>query len=901
MIGQTIAHFKVTAKLGAGGMGEVYRATDSKLGRDVALKVLPAAFAQDAQRMARFQREAQVLASLNHPNIAGIYGFEQQDGVHALAMELVEGATLAERIEKGAIPLEEALVIAGQIVDALEAAHEKGIIHRDLKPANVKISPEGKVKVLDFGLAKALDEGEKQSDISASPTLSMAATRAGIILGTAAYMSPEQARGSGGDRRADIWSFGVVLFEMLCGKQLFGGESVSDTLAAVLRDEIRLDQLPPSTPHHIRKLLRRCLERDPKRRLRDIGEARLAIEEYLASPADASVLMSAVSAPSEPKWRRNLPWALAGVMTVAFASTLVPRLNAPPPAADVSRFEIDLGPSAFQGSRAGSRLAISPDGRNIVFVAQRAGAQATQLFLRSMDNLEILPLPGTEGAHQPFFSPDGQWLGFSGDGKVKKIPLAGGVPVTLCEARENLGGTPAAWSDSGHIFFTQDGKLKRIPEGGGVPELVAESDLGRGERIAWVSALPGGRGVLVVVGGTNQFSIDLVRTDTGQRERLIEEGSWPRYLASGHILYAQYSASGDVSGFTGGLLVVPFDLKNLRRTGSPIPVVEGVYSGSGGAGYYDVSTDGTFVYRPGAPQQSSRQLAWLDGSGKIEVLSTPLRAYRNPALSPDGMRVALALASPTQDIQVYDLKRGTLQRLTFEGVNNYPVFTPDGKRVVYASSASGADPSASLWWTSADGSSPPERLTTSQFRQAPFSVSPDGRLLVFSERTPDSSHDIYVLPLEGDRRPQAFLKTKFTEYSARFSPDGKWMAYTSNESGQTEVYVQAYPGPGGKLPISNGGGDHPQWSRDGKQLYYFLSDSVYVVDVITQPAFRAGAPRLVGARLGISEINARNWSVAADGRIFLAKRPDQAPTEQTQVRVVQNFLTEVRRRLPTNK
>jgi len=901
MIGQTIAHYRVSEKLGEGGMGVVYRATDTKLGRDVALKVLPEIFAADAERMGRFEREAQVLAALNHVNIAGIYGLEESAGVRALAMELVEGATLAERIAQGPIPLEEALVIAGQIADALEVAHEKGIVHRDLKPANIKVSPEGVVKVLDFGLAKAMEDDAAQGDASKSPTLTMAATKAGIILGTAAYMSPEQARGHAADRRADIWSFGVVLYEMLTGKHCFEGETVSDTLAAVLRADIALDALPASTPPPIRKLLRRCLERDRKRRLRDIGEARIAIEEYLASPADASVLMSAMAAPAPPVWRRALPWALAGAMTLTFAVTLVVLLRTPPPPVpEVARFEIDLGSLSFSGTRSGSRVTVSPDGRKIVMAATRTGSQGTQLFLRSMDNLEILPLPGTEGAAQPFFSTDSEWVGFSADNKLKKVSLAGGVPVTLCDAAGGSG-VAATWADNGTILFLDNsGKLNRIPDGGGTPEKIAEADRNKGERFRWLQSLPGGRGVLVVAAGQNQFNIDVVTLETGKRERVVEGGSWPRYLPTGHILYAQYSSGGESAGFTGGLLVVPFDLKKLARAGSPIPVLEGVHTGSGGAGFYDVTADGTLVYNPGTASTVIKNLAWVDRKGKTEPLPAPPRDYRSLSLSPDATRVAMAVAGTSDDIHVYDLRRGTLQRLTFDGRNGTPMFTPDGSRIVYASSGTGNSP-PNVWWKPADGSGAPERLATADSLQFPNSVSPDGKLLAFTQSSSGTRSDLFVMPLGGDRKPQVFLQTPFSETLAMFSPDGKWIAYMSDETGRYEIYVQAYPGPGGKQPISTGGGVTPLWSRDGKQLYYLSADKIMAVDVTTHPTFRAGTPRVVAEGLRINERGSRNFDIAADGRIIVAQRPEQAQEERSQLRVVQNFSTDVRQRLPAAK
>jgi Tol biopolymer transport system component len=904
MIGQTIAHYRVSAKIGAGGMGEVYRASDTKLGRDVALKVLPAAFASDAERMARFEREAQVLASLNHPNIATIHGLEVEGSIRALAMELVEGPTLSERIAQGAIPLDDALLIAKQIAEALEYAHDRGIVHRDLKPANIKLTVDGKVKVLDFGLAKALSEDSSASSgsVDFSPTLSMAATKAGIILGTAAYMAPEQARGKPVDRRADIWSFGIVLFEMLTGRRAFHGEDATEILASVIKTEPEWEALPADTPAQVRKLLRRCLEKDARRRLQAIGEARIQIEEVMADSSAATAVMTAVTSAPVPAWRRALPWAVAGVMTLAFGVALVALLRNPaPPEPAVTRFEIDMGSMTLMLNGAGSRVAVSPDGRKIVVTANRAGGTDTQLYLRSMDNLEFVAMPGTEGATQPFFSPDGQWVGFSAGGKLKKVSLAGGVPVTLCE----FSGTAAAaaWGDNGTIFFTsRGGELNRIPEGGGTPEKVAVQDPWKAEGPRWLAFLPSSRGVLLVFTGHNQFHIEVLSLETGKRERIVEAGSWPRYLSTGHILYAQYASGSDTAGFTGGLLAVPFDLKKLARTGSPIPVLEGVKVGSGGAGYYDVAANGMLVYAPGTGGTASmKNLSWVDRKGKVEKLSLPPHHYDDLRISPDGTRVTMTINETTPDIYVCDLRRGTLQRLTFDARNGDPVFTPDGSRVVYDSN-SGTGTAPNLWWKPADGSGNAERLTTSEFAQVEPSISHDGKTIAFMEFHTDTNADIYVLSMEGERKARPFLNTKFREADPVFSPDGKWIAYDTDESGKWEVYVQPYPGPGGKWQISTGGGSKPAWSRDGKQLYYLgPKDALMAVDVTTHPTFLPGKPRVVLEGLELSERGNRNYDVTADGRVLFAPLVQQAQEERNLLRVVENFFTDIRRRTPTGK
>ena len=547
MLGQSIAHYRVTEKIGAGGMGEVYRARDTKLNRDVALKVLPEVFANDAERMARFRREAQVLASLNHPNIAAIYGLEESGGVPALVLELVEGPTLSERIREGALSCDEALNIAKQIADALEAAHDPGIIHRDLKPANVKVRDDGTVKVLDFGLAKALEGSDAEEDVSNSPTLSIAATRTGVILGTAAYMSPEQAKGRKADRRSDVWAFGVVLFEMLTGRRVYTGETISEVLASVIKEEPDWDSLPEDTPAAVRKLLRRSLQKDPRQRLQAIGEARIALAEYEADSA-ASVLMTGPVAAPQPAWQRVLPWAVAAVMTVAFIAALWGLLRTPEPVAGgVSRFDIDVSSLTLQrpSNGRGGYLAISPDGRRIAVLAREG--EKVLLHQRMIDQLDFIPIPGTEGAYEPFFSPDSQWAAFFADGKLKKVPMAGGVPLTLCE----LPGIAAdgTWGDDGAIVFSVPPNLYRVPAGGGTPEVVGKPDPESATTsFMWPSFLPGSRAVLFTNRGTlaqgSAFQIGVLPLDTREGRILIESGAYPRYAAPATLFTPRRALEG---------------------------------------------------------------------------------------------------------------------------------------------------------------------------------------------------------------------------------------------------------------------------------------------------------------------------------------------------------------------
>ena len=731
MIGKKISHYSVTEKLGAGGMGEVYRATDTKLNRDVALKILPEAFANDAQRMARFSREAQVLASLNHPNIAAIYGLEEADGIRCLVLELVEGPTLAERIAAGPLPTEEALNIAKQIAEALEAAHEKGIIHRDLKPANVKVTPEGMVKVLDFGLAKALEDDPSSIDISESPTLSVAATQAGVILGTAAYMSPEQARGQAVDKRADIWAFGVVLYEMLTGKRTFQGETISDTLAAVLRAEVDWEAVPAGTPATIRKLLRRCLDKDRKRRLRDIGEARIAIEEYLADPAAASVLISTPAVAPQPLWQRILPWVFGGAMTLAFLLTLWSPWVQPERTSPV-RLKVEISPEEPLFTAQGAAVALSPDGQTLAYVAQSGGT--SRLYIRPLDQLQATLLSGTEGARDPFFSPDGRWVAFFTNNALKKVSVTGGTPLTLCETQINRGGT---WGPDDTIVFASHitAGLSRIPATGGTPEEITTR--GEGERShRWPHFLPNGKAVLFIALGQgavyDDATIEALVLRTGERKVLHEGGTYPRYLPSGstgHLVYVREAT----------LFAAPFDPDRVEVTGQPAPVLEGVASlgipANGGA-QYAFSPTGTLVYLPGAASSSVYSLVRADRSGQATPLSDDQRFYGKPRLSPDGRRVALTVGEAASwDIWVYEIERGTMSRLTFQGnSNDAPAWTPDGQRIAFSSDRDGG--AVNIYWKRADGAGAAERLTTSKNPQYPSSFSPAGKRLAFHEESP---------------------------------------------------------------------------------------------------------------------------------------------------------------------
>ncbi len=906
MIGQHIAHYRVTAKIGAGGMGVVYQATDTKLGREVALKVLPDAFVADAQRMGRFQREAHVLASLNHPHIAAIYGLEDAGATRALVMELADGPTLSTRIAQGKIPLDEAVPIARQIAEALEYAHEKGIIHRDLKPANIKITPDGKVKLLDFGLAKALTEEAAQAENSASPTLSIAATRAGIILGTAAYMSPEQARGKPADRRADIWSFGVVLFELLSGKQAFGGETISDSMAAVIAREPGWEALPADTPPQLRELLRRCLHKDCGHRLRDIGDARIALEELsiagalgASSGLVESLPASRVSSERVPFWSRkiSLVRATASALLLALAASILAWVvlrSLPQAPSPLTRVTVSAPRGEMLESITHPLLAISPDARHIVFLAGHGAI--SQLYLRAVDQWEATPIPGSQGAGNPIFSPDGEWIAFFGDGKLKKLSVRGGNAFPICDA-STAASRGASWSTDGWIYFTPTftGGIFRVPEAGGKLEEVTTMDTNKGERThRWPEVLPGGKALLYTIGSIRSpdyyFDAQIVVKSlaTGQVRVLVDGGTNPRYVSTGHLVYATAT----------GLLAAPFDIQRLEITGPPVTIAENVHvQVDTGAVHYAVSRDGTFAYVRGEPPDAERSLAWVDRTGKVELLNLPKRTYFEPALSPDGKRLAVSIRGPRNyDIWVVDLERGTLARLTFgPGPALSPMWTPDGSRIIYASET---DRQTGLFWKPSDGSGQEERISTSLVFPVPESISRDGKLLIYRENDPFQQGNIMVLPLEGERKPRPFLTTTFDEFGGTLSPDGQWIAYVSNESGSEELYVQPFPGPGGKRQISTG--NYACWSHDGRELFFRIGspNRMMSVRVTTRPSFSVSTPKELfpitfgGFRAGIRSM----YDLAPDSKKFLVIQGDAQSTANNQVNLVFGWADQLRHR-----
>ena len=897
-------------------MGEVHRARDTTLDRDVALKVLPEAFSADPERQARLEREARVLASLNHPNIAQIYGFEESGGSRALVLELVEGPTVADLIERGPVPLDDALQIAWQIASALQAAHEAGVVHRDLKPANVKVREDDTVKVLDFGLAKALDpEPAPEADVSQSPTLTVSATRMGVVMGTPSYMSPEQAAGTAVGIGTDLWSFGVVLYEMLAGERLFGGETIPHVLARVLDREIDLSSLPPATPAPVRRVLRRCLERDPRRRMRDAGEAISDLEAALKPEAAASDGGSAATAPpSPPGWRQRTAWAAAGLALGVAVAGLALWRPAPPAPSDVRRLSLDL-PSPMAR---GTGFALSPDGSTLAYVGR--DGRSRRLMVRRLDQADAQPLAGAEGALDPFFSPDGAWIGFFAGGgpagptdrldprwRLMKVPAAGGAPVTLAEDVPAIG---ASWGDDDRIVVGALGGLLAVPGEGGTPEAVLPA--GAVPALAACMAphvLPGSSALLFV-----EFVLDgepqlrAVTLPAGEPSLVAPAVTEATYAPTGHLLLREVrQAPGRRGPATATLMAAPFDAERLELTGPAVPVVPD-------AGLSAWAGDGTLIYTVDAfdPAESLRTLTWVDREGSEEPLPAPPRAYRTPRVSPDGGRIALTVTAANgndTDVVIYDVARGASNRLTFEGWNVNPLWSPDGRRVVYTTA--GAD-GFGLFRKAADGTGQAERLTSTGPMQTGAAWVGASDTLVLTHAAGMTDVDIHRLPLD-DGVSEPLIATASAEALPAVSPDGRWIAYQSNESGPPAVFVRPFPDVGGgKWQVSQGPGLAPAWSRDGRELFYVAvgagGRAMMAVEYDGDPSFTWSRPERLfdlprGMDFGMAAVS-RQWDVAPAGDRFLMIREDddargddprRGPTELV---YVANWFTELAERVP---
>ena len=859
--GDKLGPHEIIASIGKGGMGEVWRARDSRLNRDVAIKTSLNGFS------ARFHQEAQSVAALNHPNICTLYDV----GPDYLVMEFIEGQTLSERIAQGPILLDEALAIAKQIADALEAAHEKRIIHRDLKPANVKIRPDGSVKVLDFGLAKTDEPAALTGDSSTVTAL----TEAGVILGTAGYMSPEQARGQVVDKRADIWAFGVVLYEMLTGERLFRRDNLSDTLAAVLNDE------PPwsRVPEKARRLLRSCLEKDPRQRLRDIGDAWRLLEE---PPSEAT-------AKSGPAWKVAAVAAIV-LAAVSIASLLAvwraPRASPQP----LLALSLDLGPDVSLAGAAPA-MDLSPDGNRIAFISQGADG-IRHLLTRRLDQPKATVLAKTDGAFGPFFSPDGRWLGFFANNKLKKISVEGGEPIVLCEAPIARG---ASWGEDDGIIAALETRvgLVRVPAAGGTPTGVTQLDLERGEAShRWPQILPGGKAVLFTMSTVGSFfegaDIMAVTLKDHQTKTILKRvGMYGRYLPSGHLTYVS----------KGTLYAVPFDLDGLVTKGAPVPLLEDVsHNPYFGSAQLNFTPGGTLVYRTGVTSDRVT-IQWMDAAGRTEPLWDEPGFYQAPRVSPDGkLLVIAAVEGPDSQIWVYNWERRLSTRLTQgAGIYQSPVWHPDGRHVVF-------NGPGGMFWARADGVGKPQVLTASKYSQNPNSFSFDGKRLAFSELNPGGGADIRILPIEtgpaGLRggTPESFLRTPAAAPSIAFSPDGRWLAYSSTESGAYQVYVRAYPDNGTTRQISNSPSAFPVWSPNGRELFYRTGEQrIMVVDyTVKGDAFETQQPRPLTSQLLADLGNSRTYDLAPDGKRFAVLTPG---AKQSQVMLLVNFFDEVQRRV----
>ena len=876
--GTRLGPYTVVSPLGKGGMGEVYRATDTRLNRDVALKILPDAFAHDADRLARFQREAQVLASLNHPNIGAIHGLEESGGVKALVLELIDGPTLADRLASGPMPVAEAVATARQIADALDAAHEHGIVHRDLKPSNIKLRPDGTVKVLDFGLAKAADASRSDVDLTQSPTLvSPAVTQAGFILGTAAYMSPEQAKGRHIDKRSDIWAFGCVLYEMLTGTRAYEGDDVTDTMAAILRGEPDWSRVPADVPPALVRVLKRCLEKDRRQRRHDIADVRMDIEDALAAPVEL-----AIAGDSGSRWmtvRGGIALA-ALVLVVAAVAGMIGWRARPVTTPPVRRFAIPLAPNEAYTGTGRHMLALSPDGSHLVYVANN------RLNLRNLDQLTAIAIQGADaGAREPFFSPDGQWIAFWAEGQLKRVALTGGAPVPLAKIGNPFG---ASWSIDDTILFGDAEGIWRVPGSGGIPEQVIK--ITSGEVPHGPQLLPDGEHVLFTlrpagVGTWDDANIVVQSLQTGERKTVIQRGRDARYVQTGHIVYAT----------VGTLLAVRFDVARLATTGGAVSLVENVPNAGNGSGasHFAVAANGTMAYVGGGAAAQRGMLVWVDRSGREDPMpaSAEIPGLEYPRLSPDGRNAALMSEG---NLWVHDLHGRPPIKLTFDGGHFSPVWSSDGRRIFY-------EAATNLMSIAADGSGQPEPASPPGHYHA-YAVSRDGAEVIVV-RLPDANvsqtTDILRLAPSPKAAVQPVVVTANQEGFEGFSlsPDGKWLAYVSQATGQPEVWVQPYPGPGGAVRVSPKGGVEPVWAKGGRELFYLEGRRMMVVAVQPGATFSFTPAQLLFENSHVQSGQPPSYDVAADGR-FLMLKGTTAQVAAPPIVLTLDWFEELKRRVP---
>jgi serine/threonine protein kinase len=866
MIDQRIGRYRIVQKIGEGGMGVVYHARDSELKRDVAVKLLRKDLSDDPHFIERFKREAQVLASLSHSNIASIYGIEECDGVRALVMELVGGTSLSDRLARGALPLLEALSIAGQIAKALEYAHEHGVIHRDLKPSNIKITPEGTVKLLDFGLAKTIAALGQDVDADSSTTVTTTATEPGVALGTVAYMSPEQARGNPIDKRTDIWAFGAVLFEMLTGRHAFSGGTRSETIAAILKDQPNWEVLPQTTPRNVCRLLTRCLAKDPGERLRDTGDAGLEIADALkpSPPTDQETTAS----PRATLFRRSAVWALILLSAISLSVGLMLWLR-PAPHGRRTHLSIPLPP----GQQLTGAPAISPDGRIIAWTS-RTGAGRALLYVRPLNEPEARVISGSEDAYLPFFSPDSEWVAFFARGRLMKAAVSGGSVMTIADAPDSWGGT---WSKYGEIVFVpgfNSGLVKVSANGGPTERLTKPDGAAGGYGHMYPEFLPDGKHVIFSVWSPEAEWMGTAILSLATRQWNLVLPEWPEvaFGVPGYLVVGDRGA---------GLRIAPLDPEHpsAARVGRAILSQPVAYYADQSRSWFSISQNGTVVFAPADFTKST--LVWADRNGRVEELTSEERDYWQPALSPDGKRVAVRIGG---DLWLYDLKRSTLGRLTFSGFNGYPVWTRDGLELIYSSNRGG---DFDIYSQPTSGSTTAKRLLKRESTQLPCSILPDGTI-GFVDVQAETGRDLWTLAPNGKVSP--FLVTPYNEAYCRFSPNGRFLAYSSTESGRWEIYVQPFPGSGEKIAISTNGGIYPVWSRNGRELFFRQGDTMMVVDVNTEGVFTATRERqlFTSKDLGFRG----EFDVSTDGKRFLMvhREPGSWPS---QLDVVLNCLDDL--------
>ena len=881
-VGTKFGPYEIIAPLGTGGMGEVYRATDTRLGRDVAIKILPKELSADPVRRLRFEREAKTISGLNHPNICTLHDVGSQDGVDYLVMECVEGETLAAKLQKGPMPLEHVMRYGAQIADALDKAHRAGIVHRDLKPGNVILTASG-AKLLDFGLAKpAATQISGLTLTSAVPTNPV--TQEGTIVGTFQYMSPEQVEGKDLDGRSDIFSLGAVLYEMVTGQHAFEGKSHLSVASAILEKEpAPISSLKPLTPSTLERIIKKCLEKLPDDRWQSASDLASQLKWIAEGGSPSGAVPAVVAKGSNTRWiNAGLGIVAAGALTFA---GLVWWRAAKPSARSVVRLGITM-PAGQPIPTGDPALAMSPDGRRLVFVVAHGGT--SQLATRELSSFDLKLIPGTEGAGSPFFSPDGEQLGFVADGKLRKISMNGGPPIDVADAENFLGGT---WLPDGSIVYSGfTGGLKRVPVSGGKPEILTQPDPSRKEIWHWrPTALPGGDILFVVASGEGEeeHNISVLSMKTRTWSTLIEKADYPQYSPSGHIVYL----------FAGTLLAVPLDEKKLTVTGTPVPVLQGVQTAiGGGIAQFFVARDGTLVYVPGAVLGTQNTLVSVDRAGKETPLRAPPRAYEDLALSPDGKQLAMTIVGERQwSVWIYDLQQGSLNRVTFDGDNRDPIWSADGKRIIYESTRNGHK---GIFWKPVSGPGGEEELVAATAQPLAGSVSKDGRDLTFSGYGLSELAGIYRLPLQEERKP----KLLFNERSAMMesiSPDGKWLAYESSDSGRLEVYVRDFATGTGKRQVSTEGGTRAWWSANGKELFFRSTDSktgYSLMSVAVSPGneFTLSQPRAL-FRFSCNQTG-HDYAPTPDGQHFLCIKPPESEATATQVNVVLNWSTELQKK-----